>query len=248
MPDAVTRPRAWLSAAESRLVASSRGEALKAASPAELRRTIARARALRDKWRDVHASQRRGTQQALRGRGSAAANVRSREKRELFAKVLQRLEARLARVEASPGRGAGGGARPAGTPKATRARTHRRGRAQAKRKLAAKVAGRASAQTRAAQARRPPLQTRLVLPPASREAGAATASGAARKATKTAKAKAGKKKVAARGWTTTARAADQSATASTRYRMAVSGRTTRGQAHVAARGRRQQARRDRRGR
>jgi hypothetical protein len=241
MPDTTSRSRPWLNAAESRLVASSRGEALANASPAELRRKITRARALRDKWRDVYEKQRRGTQQTTRGRGGAA-NARSREKGDLFDQVLRRLEARLAKLGAPSG---GATRRRAGAAKPARARGHRQTRAQAKRALAADVADRASAAARAAQAERPPMQTRRTQPSGG---GARRRAGGKKKGTrKKATTRKGASKGAASQAKRASRTADRSATASTRYRLAMSGRTTRVRAHVAARGRRHQARRDRRG-
>jgi hypothetical protein len=247
MPDTTSRSRSWLSAAESRLVASSRGEALANATPAELRRKIIRARALRDKWRDVYETQRRGTQRATRGRGSAA-NARSREKGDLFDQVLRRLEARLAKLGASPGGSRAG--RSAGVSKPARARGHRQTRAQAKRALAADVADRASAAARAAQAERPPMQTRRAQPSggvARRRAGGKKKGTTKKATTKKATTRKSASKRAASKAKRVSRTGDRSATASTKYRLAVSGRTTRVRAHVAARGRRHQARRDRRG-
>lgn len=238
MPD--TSPsgtRALLNASEARLVASSRGTALTGASPAELRKKVARARALRDKWRDVHARQRRGTQQARRARGTAA-NERSREKSDLFDQVLARFEARLERVMASAAPAAPRG-KPAPTGKPVRTRTHRRTRAQTKRMLADERSGRESARVRSAQAERPPMQTRQ-RPPKARSArgGTKTKKGKGRAPASVSKPRDTGKAGRTRG---------QSQSAATRQRLAMSGRTTRVRGHVQARGQRAQARRDRRG-
>jgi len=83
-----------LTPVERALFRASSGRVLAAATPAELGRSIARTRALRDKWRDQFHGQRRSSQQAARGRG-AEGNQRSQEKMELFSEMLDRFEQRL---------------------------------------------------------------------------------------------------------------------------------------------------------
>lgn len=225
MPDInLSSMRAWLNVSESRLVASSRGAALTSASAAELRKRIARARELRDKWRDVYMRQRREAQKARAARASAG-NRRSREKSELFAQVLARFEARLEKVEAS---GAPEGTRTAAGPsRRKRTRQHRRERSRVKQSLAETVAERESAEVRSARASLPPMQTRT---PPKKVKKLRTKAAAARRPSRPA---AGK-------------ARDQSRSAAARHRSRMSGLTTRIRGHVSARGKRAQARRDRR--
>jgi hypothetical protein len=233
MPERMsTSPGALLNASESRLVEASRGTALKNASAGELKRYIARARALRDKWRDVYEEQRRGTQKARTSRATTA-NRRSREKSEVFAEALARLEGRLEKLHAA-GETAAGGRSAAGKPRSTRARQHRQERSRTRRTLADHVAERESAEAWSARASLPPMQTRRSVKK------------------KTAK---GKKKTGARGKNaeahrTAARSKvnprDQSRSPTARQRVRTSSPASRIRGHVTGRNKRVQARRDRR--
>jgi len=88
--------REMLTAAERKVFDSSIGKEIAAAGRAELQAAIGHARTLRDKWRDLYAQQTRTTKRTVKA--GTSANDRSREKSELFAGALQRLEARLAEV------------------------------------------------------------------------------------------------------------------------------------------------------
>jgi len=88
--------RAMLTAAERRVFDSSLGKQIATASREQIQAAIGQARSLRDKWRDLYAEQTRGTKRTAKA--GTAANDRSREKSELFAGTLERLEARLAEV------------------------------------------------------------------------------------------------------------------------------------------------------
>lgn len=88
--------RAMLTAAESRVFESSIGKEIAAAGREQLQAAIGHARTLRDKWRDLYAQQTRSTKRTAKA--GTGANDRSREKSELFAGALDRLEARLAEV------------------------------------------------------------------------------------------------------------------------------------------------------
>ena len=88
--------RAMLTAAERKVFDSSLGKQIAAASREQIQAAIGQARSLRDKWRDLYAEQTRGTKRTAKA--GTAANDRSREKSELFAGALERLEARLAEV------------------------------------------------------------------------------------------------------------------------------------------------------
>lgn len=88
--------RAMLTAAERKVFDSSLGKQIAAASREQIQAAIGQARSLRDKWRDLYAEQTRGTKRTAKA--GTAANDRSREKSELFAGALERLETRLAEV------------------------------------------------------------------------------------------------------------------------------------------------------
>jgi hypothetical protein len=88
--------RAMLTTAERKVFDSSIGKEIAAAGRAELQAAIGLARTLRDKWRDLYAQQTRTTKRTPKA--GTGANDRSREKSELFAGALERLEARLAEV------------------------------------------------------------------------------------------------------------------------------------------------------
>lgn len=238
MPETNTSStRALLNESESRLVASSRGAALTSASVGDLRKKIARARTLRDKWRDVYETQRRGTQQARTSRAGTA-NRRSREKSEVFAAALARFEARLEKVHAS-GSSSDGGRRAARPPRQKRTRQHRQERSRTKRTLAHQVAERESAEAWSALASLPPMQTRM---PAKKKTAKAK-----KKKTKKAGASRSKKAAVARpSRLAKTKARDQSRSAAARHRTRMSGLTTRIRGHVSGRGKRAQARRDRR--
>jgi hypothetical protein len=88
--------RAMLTAAERKVFDSSIGKEITAAGRAELQAAIGHARTIRDKWRDLYAAQTRTTKRTVKA--GTSANDRSREKSELFAGALQRLETRLAEI------------------------------------------------------------------------------------------------------------------------------------------------------
>ena len=88
--------RTMLTAAERRVFDSSVGREIVAAGREQLQAAISQARTLRDKWRDLYAQQTRTTKRTAKA--GTPANDRSREKSELFAGALVRLEARLAEV------------------------------------------------------------------------------------------------------------------------------------------------------
>ena len=88
--------REMLTAAERKVFEASIGKEIAAAGHEQLKAAISQARTLRDKWRDLYAQQTRGTKRSPKA--GTNANDRSREKSELFAGAIQRLEARLAEV------------------------------------------------------------------------------------------------------------------------------------------------------
>mgnify|MGYP001590823319 CR=1 FL=1 len=98
----LTQARGLLSAAELNLFDHSRATPIKSLTPARLRAKVQRARALRDKYRDLYRRQTVATRQAPAARRSAVGgdNERTQRKAELFGEVLARFEARLALLEA----------------------------------------------------------------------------------------------------------------------------------------------------
>jgi hypothetical protein len=130
------RVRELFTSAERAVLEATAGGTLSAASRKQLEKTLAQARSLRDKWRDLHAGQARTTKRSAAA--GPAANARSREKADMFTAAIERLEARLAEV----GRGAAP-AKPAtgkSVTKAARQAGHRTTRASVKGKLAAAAA------------------------------------------------------------------------------------------------------------
>lgn len=98
----LTQARTLLTAAELNLFDHSRAAPIKALTPSRLRAKIVRARALRDKYRDLYRRQTVATRGApARQRAPAGGdNARTEKKAVLFAEVLARFEARLAHLEA----------------------------------------------------------------------------------------------------------------------------------------------------
>lgn len=97
-----------LSASEMEVFVSSLKEQLSGLGAPRLRVMIRRTRALRDKFRDLLRRQRLETRSrtgSKSGRGGAA-NQRTAQKAQAFAEVLERFEARLARVDAAETLGA----------------------------------------------------------------------------------------------------------------------------------------------
>ncbi len=86
--------RSLLTAAEQNVLQSSMGSTIAKATREQVESARARARALRDKWRDLHDGQTRSTKRSPKAGGKV--NLRSKEKHELFDGAVKRLEARLA--------------------------------------------------------------------------------------------------------------------------------------------------------
>jgi hypothetical protein len=177
MADALlAKARELCTAAELRLVRSSGQPALGKLGEAQLKKNVALARKLRDKWRDVTTRQRRRVQ-GKRGAREADKDTRSRRKSELFTEVLARFESQLGRVTAS--RAADAPTRPvAKSPtKKKRVRGHRRVRSATREQLGEQVKERRAAQKRATQALPPKSSTG---PDRYGSKGAATAANRAR--------------------------------------------------------------------
>jgi len=86
--------RSLLTAAEQNVLQSSMGSTIAKATREQVEAARVRARALRDKWRDLHDDQTRSTKRSPKAGGKV--NLRSQEKHELFDGAVKRLEARLA--------------------------------------------------------------------------------------------------------------------------------------------------------
>lgn len=125
MAISVAQAKSLCNATELALVKASTRTEIGQLSAAQLRQKIARARKLRDKWRDQAERQRRATQTAQRARQTDA-NARSAEKATLFAEVLGRFETQLTKLEA---KGATGGSAPKRLAPRARSATHRATRA-----------------------------------------------------------------------------------------------------------------------
>lgn len=236
--------------AERALLEATAGSTLLAASRKQLDKTLAQARTLRDKWRDLHAGQARTTKRSAAA-GTAAANARSREKADMFTAAIERLQARLAElgIVAAPPKPAAGKS----VTKAARQAGHRTARASVKGKLAA-----TAAEINRSRAPRP--AAKPATRPAASVAPAAPKPQAAPAPVVKSKPKAGKKRrpsataaaVLAKGGgqplrfdVTKQRSAKASATAS---RLKFDGKVTRRSGHTLAAGKRRQAARDHRSR
>lgn len=228
------------------VVMGSRAGAIEKLSADQLKKNVASARRLRDKWQDLATQQRRETQQAQKSRVTDK-NARSGEKAALFAHVLKRYEEQLKQVEAS---GATGGvtlAKPA--KKKARTAGHRIKRAVVRDELK-DVRSELNAASKA----------KVKKKKAAKKAAAPTAAAPKKKAAKkkVAAKKVAKKKVAKKaakkkpafgigslGLVSAEPARQLSAqTAAKKSRLKASGKTSRVQAHVQARGGRKQAKRD----
>ncbi|HMN97048.1 MAG TPA: hypothetical protein PKC43_02800 [Phycisphaerales bacterium] len=94
--------RQLCTAAEAELVRLSRERGVKEVSPSQLRGKLERARALRDKFRDLAQRQRREARgkQAPRGASRAEGNDRTVLKQQIFAEAVENFERRIAAIEA----------------------------------------------------------------------------------------------------------------------------------------------------
>lgn len=101
--------RDLFTAAERKLLDSSFGSALAGATQSRIEAAARQARSLRDKWRDLSASQGRKTKRA--GAASTRANARSHEKADAFHAAVERFERRLAELVSAVGATLGGKAK-----------------------------------------------------------------------------------------------------------------------------------------
>lgn len=95
----IDKARTLLTGAEKKFFDSSFGAALAKHTHAQVQAAVKQARILRNKWRDLYASQSRTAKRS--GRATAAVNVRTREKHDLLADVVARFEKRLDELKAA---------------------------------------------------------------------------------------------------------------------------------------------------
>lgn len=230
--------------AELGVVMGSRPDAIEKLSADQLKKNVASARRLRDKWRDLATEQRRDTQQAQKSRVTDK-NARSDEKAALFSHVLKRYEEQLAKAQA--GGSTGGKTLPKAPKKKVRAAGHRLKRAVVRDELK-DVRSELNAASKAKVKKKKAAKKKAAAP-----AAAAPKKKVAKKKVATKK-KVTKKKVASKkAGPVTGPAGVVSAdpgkqrkatTAAKKARLKASGKTSRVQAHVQARGGRKQAKRD----
>ena len=84
--------RSLLTAAEQRVLQSSMGATIAKASREQVEAAMKHARVIRDKWRDLLASQARSTKRS--SKAGTSANQRTRAKHDVFDGAVKRLEAR----------------------------------------------------------------------------------------------------------------------------------------------------------
>jgi hypothetical protein len=235
------------------LVMASRPDSIEKLSADQLKKNVASARRLRDKWRDQATQQRRETQQAQKSRVTDK-NARSGEKAALFGHVLKRYEDRLKEVDAT---GAAGSLTLAKPPKKkARAAGHRVKRAVVRDELKEvrselNAAGKAKVKKKKT-AKKKATTTAGAAPPKKKAATAKAAKPKAVKkkagAAKPAKKKSVKKKAAFGDGPQGLVSAEpskqrQAKTAAKKARLKASGKA-RVQGHAQARGGRRQAKRD----
>lgn len=97
-PSALDQVRALLTSAEQKVLASSMGATIAKATREQVEAAMKRARGLRDKWRDLHATQARSTKRTPKA--GSAVNERTKAKHDVFDGAVKRLEARLAELTA----------------------------------------------------------------------------------------------------------------------------------------------------
>jgi cytochrome c556 len=238
-PSALDQVRTLLTAAENKVLASSMGATIAKATREQVDAAMKRARVLRDKWRDLHASQARSTKRTPKA--GSAVNERTKAKHDVFDGAVKRLEARLAELTAGVKAAVGGQAArlsAATKPtKAARTKAARGGRASVRHELKSAVAEMNTTRTKATP----------------KPAAKRTAAAAAPKPTVVAKAAASKKRkkpvaplaaVAQRGLAFDAAKQRSAKAKSTTARLKFDGATTRRAGNALASTKRAQARRD----
>lgn len=235
------RVRELFTSAERAVLEATAGSTFLAASRKQVEKTLAQARSLRDKWRDLHAGQARTTKRTAAA--GPASNARSREKADMFTAAIDRLQARLAEL----GRGTAPAKPVAGksVTKAARQAGHRTTRASVKGKLAAAAAEINTARS-PRPAAKPAARPVAAVLPAVAPAPVAKSKKAGKKQRPTAKAAA----VLAKGGGQPLRfdAVKQRSAKASATRIKLDGKLSRRGGHTLAAGKRRQAARDQRSR
>lgn len=100
--DVVKRAKDLLTGTEKRFFDSSFGTSLAKATHAQVQAAIKQTRILRNKWRDLYQEQTRLAKRggkAAAGAGAGAGNARTQDKHEIFAAAVERFEKRLAELQ-----------------------------------------------------------------------------------------------------------------------------------------------------
>lgn len=242
-PSALDQVRALLTSAEQKVLASSMGATIAKATREQVEAAMKRARGLRDKWRDLHATQARSTKRTPKA--GSAVNERTKAKHDVFDGAVKRLEARLAELTAGVKAVVGGQAArlSAATKPTKKARTKaaRGGRASVRSELKSAVTEMNTARKKAAPK------------PAAKRTAAAAAPAVAPKPAPVVKSVASKKRkkpvaplaaVAQRGLAFDAAKQRSAKAKSTVARLKFDGATTRRAGNALASTKRAQARRD----
>jgi hypothetical protein len=251
MAVAVSKVKAVCTASEAELVRASRKPALQRLTATELKRYVGRARKLADKWDNQGRKQ-------VRARSSQAGmtdhDANTALKGEIFRDALSSLSAQLAAMEAA---GATGGPQRGRPSKSRRVASHRASRALSRKEIAQQkrsiVAEASQATTKKGVSKSPKSGAKIAKDEVAAAAPPAKATVAKKKpaaAKKVAppkaavfKTRATKSKVGAGAGSTAANQL-KARSAAKRARVAASGKASRVQGHVLARGRRAQAARD----
>lgn len=224
MPTNKTQAAKLLSAAEMDVFNASLGAAIKELSPARLAGKVKRARTLRDKFRDLLKRQKLASRArtASKAGTSGAANERTERKAEVFDEVLTRFLARHEKVEAAAVRAAAKQAAAAQRAAAAKAKAAAKAPAKAPVKVALKAAVKAAVKA------------------AGKTAGQTATPGSPVKTARSSKAPSRAPRAAANPLAATPQAVDAAAK---RSKIKAAG-VRNIQAHVASKGRRNQAKRD----
>ena len=148
----IAKLRSLFTTAERKILDSSTGKKLTAASERQVKDLLRQSRILRDKWRDLVGAQartvKRGSKRpaATRVTATTPTNERSREKHSIFRDAVANIEAHLAAITGSA---ASPAAKPANKPIAKRAVAKKAAKTTAKKTASAKATG-AVAQSSAA--------------------------------------------------------------------------------------------------
>ena len=179
----LTQARVLLTAAELAIFDQSRAGPIKELTAARLRTKVTRARALRDKYRDLYRRQTVATRKTAAGKRAAAGgdNERTAKKATVFEEVLARFEERLAHLEAKEtAKPAAASKAKARTGKALKAPKTSKARKPAVKKLSLKTAVKQALELKHAALAAVPVQEHSPKAPAALSPLAAAAAGAPR--------------------------------------------------------------------